>query len=126
MVDFPQGRLWGMMLKMHMLRLFRSQSCTQACSSWADWSQLRWLIMITVVSCPRSYAQMTEDEIKLDRYSKFRSLGRFEEFPVIGGQWQQARAEREQARATPRGVHFLDCTSWHLRCLCRAAAVSCA
>ena len=40
---------------------------------------------------------MTEEEIKLDRYSKFRSLGRFEEFPVIGGQWQQARAEREQA-----------------------------
>jgi len=53
-------------------------------------------------SCSRSYAQMTEDEIKLDRYSKFRSLGRFEEFPVIGGQWQQARAEREQVRVTPR------------------------
>ena len=47
----------------------------------------------------RSYAQMSEEEIKLDRYSKFRNLGRYEEYPVIGGQWQQARAEREQVRA---------------------------
>jgi len=44
------------------------------------------------------YAQLSEEEIKLDRYAKFRALGHYEEFPVIGGQWQQARADRAAAK----------------------------
>ena len=37
---------------------------------------------------------MTEEEIKLDRYAKFRKLGHYEEFPVVGGLWKEAREER--------------------------------
>ena len=51
--------------------------------------------------CCRSYAQLSEEEIKLDRYAKFRALGHYEEFPVIGGQWQQARADRAAVRLLP-------------------------
>lgn len=43
----------------------------------------------------RSYAQMDASEIKLDRYAKFRRLGRYEEFLVAGGQWAEARQQRE-------------------------------
>lgn len=42
---------------------------------------------------------MSEEEIKLDRYAKFRKLGHFEEFPVLGGLWREARAERAEVRA---------------------------
>ena len=45
-----------------------------------------------------SYAKLSEEEIKLDRYAKFRALGQYEEFPVIGGQWQQARIDRAAVR----------------------------
>lgn len=45
-----------------------------------------------------SYATLSEEEIKLDRYAKFRALGHYEEFPVIGGQWQQARLDRAAVR----------------------------
>ncbi len=41
------------------------------------------------------YSKMTEEEIKLDRYAKFRKLGQYEEFLVTGGAWKEARAERE-------------------------------
>lgn len=43
------------------------------------------------------YATMTAEEIKLDRYAKFRRLGLFEEFIVKGSDWRTARADREQA-----------------------------
>jgi hypothetical protein len=39
---------------------------------------------------------MSEEEIKLDRYAKFRRLGLFEEYVVKGSDWKNARAEREQ------------------------------
>ena len=34
---------------------------------------------------------MTGDEVALDRYSKFRKLGMFEEFLVTGGKNKEAR-----------------------------------
>ena len=40
---------------------------------------------------------MTGDEIRLDRYAKFRKLGMFEEFLVPGGRWREARAARAAA-----------------------------
>lgn len=43
---------------------------------------------------PRRYAVMSEEEIKLDRYAKFRKLGQFQEFVVKGGDWRTALAER--------------------------------
>ncbi len=49
--------------------------------------------------CVRRYSKMSEEEIKLDRYAKFRKLGHFEEFPVLGGLWREARAERAEVRA---------------------------
>ena len=44
-----------------------------------------------------SYSQMSEEEVKLDRYAKFRALGQFEEFLVPGGQWRETRASRAKA-----------------------------
>jgi len=41
-----------------------------------------------------SYSKLTEEEIKLDRYAKFRALGQFEEHLVPGGQWRETRASR--------------------------------
>jgi hypothetical protein len=41
---------------------------------------------------------MSEEEIKLDRYAKFRRLGLFEEYVVKGSDWKNARAEREQVQ----------------------------
>ena len=40
---------------------------------------------------------MSEEEVKLDRYAKFRALGQFEEFLVPGGQWRETRASRAKA-----------------------------
>jgi hypothetical protein len=37
------------------------------------------------------------DEIRLDRYAKFRKLGMFEEFLVSGGRWREAREARAAA-----------------------------
>ena len=48
------------------------------------------------------YSKMSEEEIKKDRYAKFRKLGQYEEFTVIGGAWREARAEREAARKAVR------------------------
>ena len=41
---------------------------------------------------------MSEEEIKLDRYAKFRKLGMFQEFVVKGGDWKTALAERAEVR----------------------------
>ena len=43
------------------------------------------------------YERMSGDEIRLDRYAKFRKLGMFEEFLVSGGRWKEARAVRAAA-----------------------------
>ena len=56
-----------------------------------------------------SYATLSEEEIKLDRYAKFRALGQFEEHLVPGGQWREVRAARAK-------VHNW-CTLSHLKCL---------
>jgi acetyl-CoA carboxylase carboxyl transferase subunit alpha len=43
------------------------------------------------------YEHMSEREIQLDRYQKFRKLGQFEEWVVRGGDWRNTRAERSAA-----------------------------
>ncbi len=45
-------------------------------------------------SCARRYAKLSGEEIRLDRYAKFRKLGQWEEFLVRGGQWREAREAR--------------------------------
>ena len=37
---------------------------------------------------------MSENEIKLDRYAKFRALGQFREYVVKGGDWRRTGEER--------------------------------
>jgi len=49
----------------------------------------------------REYSVMSEEQIKLDRYSKFRRLGQFREYVVRGGDWKNAQTERDAAV----GVH---------------------
>lgn len=44
---------------------------------------------------------MTPEDIKLDRYAKFRNLGQYEEFVVVGGKWREARAERAKVHHPP-------------------------
>jgi len=39
---------------------------------------------------------MTAEEIQLDRYKKFRTLGMWEEFLVAGGKNKEAREALEQ------------------------------
>lgn len=51
------------------------------------------------------YSTLTEEEIKLDRYAKFRALGQFEEHLVPGGQWRETRASRAKALAEGSGAH---------------------
>jgi acetyl-CoA carboxylase carboxyl transferase subunit alpha len=41
---------------------------------------------------------MSEEEIQLDRYAKFRKLGKFQEYVVKGGQWKDAAKERAEVR----------------------------
>lgn len=41
---------------------------------------------------------MTEEQIKADRYAKFRKLGQFREYLVEGGDWKSADARREAAQ----------------------------
>lgn len=43
------------------------------------------------------YSKMSEEEIMLDRYAKFRKLGQFREFAVRGGQWKEAERQRSEA-----------------------------
>lgn len=47
---------------------------------------------------------MSESEIRLDRYAKFRKLGMYENFLVQGGQYKEAREEREKV------THCLHCS----------------
>ena len=47
------------------------------------------------------YANMSEEDIMLDRYAKFRKLGDYEEFLVRGGQWRAARQARAEVRLNP-------------------------
>ena len=42
------------------------------------------------------YKVMSEHEIKLDRYAKFRNLGQLSEDLVMGGKIKEAQAERQQ------------------------------
>jgi hypothetical protein len=61
---------------------------------------------------------MSEEEIKLDRYAKFRKLGQFQEFVVKGGDWRNALTERSAVRlvwvcggqAATRVLRFLGCS----------------
>jgi acetyl-CoA carboxylase carboxyl transferase subunit alpha len=45
----------------------------------------------------RHYEKMSEREIQLDRYQKFRKLGQFEEWVVRGADWRNTRSERANA-----------------------------
>jgi acetyl-CoA carboxylase carboxyl transferase subunit alpha len=42
----------------------------------------------------RHYENMSEREIQLDRYQKFRKLGQFEEWVVRGADWRNTRSAR--------------------------------
>lgn len=73
------------------------------------WKQLCWsqtlppaykaLDADRVLVVPCSYSKLTEEEVKLDRYAKFRALGQFEEHLVPGGQWRETRAARAKVSA---------------------------
>ncbi|GBF91106.1 acetyl-coenzyme A carboxylase carboxyl transferase subunit, chloroplastic-like [Raphidocelis subcapitata] len=54
-----------------------------------------------IMATYREYEPMTEREIQLDRYAKFRKLGQFEEWAVKGGAWKETR----EARAAAPGAH---------------------
>ena len=41
---------------------------------------------------------MHPDDIRLDRYAKFRKLGQYEEYAVKGGKWREARKARKEVR----------------------------
>jgi hypothetical protein len=45
---------------------------------------------------------MSEEEIKLDRYAKFRALGQFREYVVKGGDWKHTDAARGEVRMCVR------------------------
>lgn len=53
-----------------------------------------------IMSAFREYEPMSEREIQLDRYAKFRRLGQFEEWAVKGSRWKETR----EARAAASGV----------------------
>ena len=57
---------------------------------------MRAEMLISVMHC--RYAKLSAEEIRLDRYAKFRKLGQYEEFLVQGGQWRDAREQRAQVR----------------------------
>ena len=46
-----------------------------------------------------SYSKLSEDDVRLDRYAKFRALGQYEEYLVPGGQWRETRAARDKVCA---------------------------
>ena len=51
---------------------------------------------LLIAAMPCRYAKLSAEEIRLDRYAKFRKLGQYEEFLVQGGQWRDAREQRAQ------------------------------
>ncbi len=62
---------------------------------------------------------MSEAEIKLDRYAKFRKLGMFQEYVVKGGDWRGAAAERSAVSGRVHGVQRRfpkRYNEWSLRC----------
>mmetsp|Transcript_37782 Transcript_37782/g.95575 ORF Transcript_37782/g.95575 Transcript_37782/m.95575 type:complete len:506 (-) Transcript_37782:966-2483(-) len=58
-------------------------------------------IKTAIMNTYNKYSVMSEAEIKLDRYAKFRALGQFREYVVKAGDWRAADKEREAAT----GVH---------------------
>jgi acetyl-CoA carboxylase carboxyl transferase subunit alpha len=50
------------------------------------------------------YSQMSAEDIKLNRYAKFRALGQFEEWLVPGGRWKETREERKRIALEGKGV----------------------
>mmetsp|Transcript_4634 Transcript_4634/g.10954 ORF Transcript_4634/g.10954 Transcript_4634/m.10954 type:complete len:511 (-) Transcript_4634:1505-3037(-) len=46
----------------------------------------------------KEFANMSENQIKLDRYAKFRALGQFREYVVKGGDWKRTGEERDAAQ----------------------------
>jgi len=56
-------------------------------------------IKAAILANYRHYATMTEEEIKLDRYAKFRQLGLFVDYIVRGGDLEGAAAERAEQYA---------------------------
>lgn len=56
--------------------------------------------MLTMLPVYCSYSKLSEDEVRLDRYAKFRALGQYEEYLVPGGQWRETRAARDKVCAT--------------------------
>ena len=65
------------------------------------------------------YAKLSAEEIRLDRYAKFRKLGQYEEFLVQGGQWQDAREQRAQVRHLSTAA-----SSWCPLCMAMALSPS--
>jgi hypothetical protein len=47
---------------------------------------------------------MTTEEVQLDRYSKFRALGQYEEFLVTGGRNVEARVALDKVRMHARSL----------------------
>eukprot|EP00878_Enallax_costatus_P001030 GHUV01001165.1.p1 GENE.GHUV01001165.1~~GHUV01001165.1.p1 ORF type:complete len:493 (+),score=148.14 GHUV01001165.1:149-1627(+) len=54
-------------------------------------------IKSAIMNTFRRYENMSEREIQLDRYQKFRKLGQFEEWVVRGADWRNTRSERSGA-----------------------------
>lgn len=44
---------------------------------------------------------MDPEDIKLDRYAKFRKIGQYEEYLVRGGKWKEAQKLRKEVRCCP-------------------------
>lgn len=53
--------------------------------------------VLTRVRVRRELKDMTEEEVRVDRYNKFRKLGDFREFLVRGGRVDEAEARRRAA-----------------------------
>ena len=66
--------------------------------------------MLTVLCVYCSYSKLSEEEVRLDRYAKFRALGQYEEYLVPGGQWKETRAARDKVCASS----FVQIAQWPL------------
>ena len=76
-----------------------------------------------VVLC--SYSKLTEEEVKLDRYAKFRALGQFEEHLVPGGQWRETRAARAKVGALLCMLLYVSPVFMMLSCLSSKHRLNC-
>ena len=61
-------------------------------------------IKTAIMDAYAEYAGRDGDDIRLDRYAKFRKLGMYEEFLVAGGKWREARAARAGAPGARAGA----------------------